>query len=457
MQAMMDISVPCDRAAPRTLIVGLGKTGLSCARFLAARGVRAAITDSRENPPGLARLREELPDTALFLGGFQAAAFAACEQLIVSPGVALSEPLIQATRQRGVPVLGDIDLFAQMAAAPVLAVTGSNGKSTVVSLLGEMARCAGWRAAVGGNLGEPALDLLAAEQQLYILELSSFQLESSHCLRPQAATVLNISPDHMDRYADLESYARAKARIYQGAAIGVVNRDDARAAGLAGGSVEQRGFTVGAPGEGDYGLRQHTGEIWLARAEQCLLPAAQLALKGMHNLSNALAALALGEAVGLALPAMLRGLRQFRGLAHRTQWLRERRGVHWYNDSKGTNVGATLAALQGLRPVHRGQAVLIAGGDGKGADFSALAPVVAETCKALVLIGRDAPLLRAALAASAPVTLAASLREAVSLSAQAAAPGDFVLLSPACASFDMFDGFEHRGDVFMELVAGLPA
>lgn len=437
----------------RTLIVGLGKTGLSCARFLAGRGIRVAIIDSRAEPPGLERLREELPDTALFLGAFRREVFASAEQLIVSPGVAVAEPLIREALARGVPVIGDIELFARAVQAPVAAVTGSNGKSTVVSLLGEMARCAGWRTAVGGNLGDPALDLLDDENRFYVLELSSFQLETTHSLAPKAAAVLNVSPDHMDRYPSLEAYARAKARVYRGAEVGVINRDDERVRAMAGRAARDSGFTLGVPQGTDFGLRERDGERWLCRGAEALLPVAELRLQGRHNLANALAALALGEASGLPLEAMLEGLRRFRGLAHRTQLVAEATGVRWYNDSKGTNVGATVAALEGLHdPRGAGRAVLIAGGDCKGADFAGLAPVVRRTCRAVVLIGRDAPLLGAALEGCAELLSAATLEQAVDLAASRARNGDHVLLSPACASFDMFRGFEHRGEAFMERV-----
>lgn len=447
-----------DPPAGVTLILGLGKTGLSCARHLARQGIPVAVMDSRAHPPGLEALRAEWPQIPLFLGGLQAAPFAMAERLLVSPGLPLTEPLIQEAQARGVPILGDIELFAQAADAPVLAITGSNGKSTVVSLLGEMARQAGWRAPVGGNLGEPALDLLGPDNRLYVLELSSFQLETTHSLAAQAATVLNLSPDHLDRHASLEAYGAAKARIYRGARVGVVNRDDPAVCAMGDLAQEVRGFTLEPPRQGDYGLLDHRGAQWLGRAgEEPLLPVAEVALKGRHNLANALAALALGDAAGLPGPAMREALRRFSGLAHRTQLVADRRGVRWYNDSKGTNLGATLAALEGLHPAQGpGRAVLIAGGDGKGADFAPLAPVVARTCRAVVLIGRDGPILAAALAGVTELAQAPSLEAAVLEAARLARPGDHVLLSPACASFDMFRGFEHRGQVFNEAVGRLP-
>ncbi len=452
----MKTAAPESTTDCRTLIVGLGKTGLSCARYLGGQGIRVAITDSRAEPPGLELLREELPDTALFLGAFRRDVFEAAEQLIVSPGVSVAEPLIQAALDRGVPVIGDIELFARAVKAPVVAVTGSNGKSTVVSLVGEMARCAGWRTTVGGNLGDPALDLLDDENRLYVLELSSFQLETTHSLEPKVAAVLNVSPDHMDRYPSLEAYTQAKARVYHGAEVGVINRDDERVRAMAGQADRDSGFTLGVPRGTDFGLCERDGASWLCRDGKALLPASELRLKGRHNLANALAALALGEASGLPVEAMLEGLCRFRGLAHRTQLVAENAGVCWYNDSKGTNVGATVAALEGLHDLrNEGLAVLIAGGDCKGADFTELARVVQRTCRAVVLIGRDASLLQAALTGRTELLPATSMEEAVRQAAQRARSGDHVLLSPACASFDMFRGFEHRGEVFMNLVGKL--
>ncbi len=455
----MNYKAPLDTqtGSCKTLIVGLGKTGLSCALFLSRQGVRLAITDTRNKPPGLAALREELPDAALFLGGFKAEVFAVADQIIVSPGVSVAEPLIQSALQRGVPVIGDIELFARAVRAPVVAVTGSNGKSTVVSLLGEMAAHAGWRTAVGGNLGEPALDLLNADNRFYVLELSSFQLETTHSLEPKAAAVLNVSPDHMDRYATVEDYARAKARIYRNAETGVINRDDPLVQTMRGMARRESGFSLDSPADGDYGLVEREGETWLCRGAHHLLPVAELQLAGNHNIANALAALALGEAAGLPVTAMLEGLRRFRGLSHRTQLVAEKRGVRWYNDSKGTNLGATLAALKGLHSSSAaGRAVLIAGGDCKGADFAELGPVVEYSCRAVVLIGRDAPVLDAALQGRCELVHAGDLELAVHKAADLAHTGDHVLLSPACASFDMFRGFEHRGEVFSKAVEALP-
>jgi UDP-N-acetylmuramoylalanine--D-glutamate ligase len=434
----------------RTLVIGLGETGLSVARYLLRHGVTVAVVDSRENPPGLERLRTELPaDVALFLGGFREEAFARAEQIVVSPGVPLALPEIMAAKARGIAVIGDVELFAQAATAPVIAVTGSNGKSTVVTLLGAMARRAGLDVRVGGNLGTPALDLLEDhEPDLYVLELSSFQLETLQSLRPCASVVLNVCEDHLDRYRDLQEYAAAKQVIYSNADIQVVNRDDAVAAALAYGRQPQVGFSRNTPVGDDYGLVSHADEMWLVRGESPLLPAAAVRMAGRHNLTNALAALALGEAAGLPLDAMLDTLTEFQGLAHRMQFVAERDGVRWYNDSKGTNVGATLAAIAGIDS----GLVLIAGGDGKGADFSALAAVLRGKGRGAVLIGRDAPLLEAVLQGVLPLARAGNMREAVRRAAAMAQSGDAVLLSPACASTDMYRNYAERGEKFMQAV-----
>lgn len=457
---MYKVSVAATAATPsfKTLVVGLGKTGLSCARYLVGQGHQVAVTDSRERPPGLEALEQELPGVAVFLGGFQPEVFRAAGRLVVSPGVAIAHPLIQEAQARGVRVVGDIELFAAEARAPIAAITGSNGKSTVTSLLGIMARAAGLEAAVGGNLGEPVLDLLDAGVELYVVELSSFQLETTANLGARVAAVLNVSPDHLDRYPSLEAYAAAKARILQGAETAVVNREDPWVMGMLPPGLPCRGFTLAPPEGEDYGLAEQGGELWLMRGGEGLLPAAAVRLAGRHNLANALAALAMGEACGLPRASMLECLRHFAGLAHRTQLVRERGGVRWYNDSKGTNVGATIAALEGLYdPKAAGRAVLIAGGDGKGADFSALAPVVERTARAVVLIGRDGPSIGAALRGRAELMSAQTLPQAVQLAADLAKPGDHVLLSPACASFDMFRDYQQRGEVFVTAVGGLPA
>ncbi|MGB5671065.1 MAG: UDP-N-acetylmuramoyl-L-alanine--D-glutamate ligase, partial [Sedimenticolaceae bacterium] len=364
-------------SAAKTLIVGLGTTGLSCARFLAAQGVQVAVADSRSEPPGLDALNAEYPDIAVFLGPFDERLFDSAERLVVSPGVSVATPQIDAVRRRGIPVMGDIELFVRAAAAPVVAITGSNGKSTVTTLLGEMARANGINVAVGGNLGIPALDLLDDAVELYVLELSSFQLETTDSLQAAVATVLNVSPDHMDRYASVEDYAAAKARVMRGAGVGVFNADDPIVAAM-GGADDAWYFTLGeSQNDKMFGVCTVDGQEYLCRGEQPLLATGELRIPGLHNRANALAALAMGTALGFDLALMLETLRKFRGLPHRTEYVTEFKGVRWYNDSKGTNIGASIAALQGLDRADASRTVLIAGGDCKGADFSQLGPVLA--------------------------------------------------------------------------------
>jgi len=443
--------------APRTLVVGLGKTGLSCARYLSARGRAVSVIDSRAQPPALEALRSELPEVEVHLGGFDPEVFAAATELVVSPGVPLTEPLIQQAIARGVPVIGDIELFVRESSAPVCAITGSNGKSTVTTLVGLMARRAGLQVAVGGNLGEPVLDLLAPRVERYVIELSSFQLETVPSLHAEVAVVLNVSPDHLDRYASFEDYARAKARIYQGARVAVVNRDDPIVAAMPRASEREIGFRLGLPEGADFGVRLFDGRPWICQGEERILPTAEVCIPGRHNLVNALAALALAQASDIPLDSACEVLRTFPGLPHRSAFVAERAGACWYDDSKGTNPGATIAALEGLIPEDgTGRVVLIAGGEGKGTDFTPLRAAVERAARAVVLIGRDAPLIAAAIEGSVPLIQATDMDEAVARAAECVVPGDCVLLSPACASFDMFENYEHRGRVFAEAVRRLP-
>lgn len=441
----------------RILIVGLGATGLSCARFLTSQGANIAITDSRPNPPCLEALRSELPDVAVFVGGFDPDAFVRAECLVVSPGISLRDPLIIEARARGVEILGDIEIFAHFAMAPVVAITGSNGKSTVTTLVAEMARESGLKTAIGGNIGTPALDLLAQQPDLYVLELSSFQLETTSSLEPAVAAILNISEDHMDRYASVSDYTAAKMRIYHGGGALVINRDDplvrATLARVQHGRPVVR-FGRDEPVADDFGLCIHGGEVWLCRGAERLLPERELKIKGSHNTANALAALALGQAVGLSQSAMVQVLQRFSGLPHRCQRIRERRGVIWYNDSKATNVGAALAAIEGI-PAEK--IVLIAGGQGKGQDFTPLREAVSGHCRAVVLLGEDAPFLQQALVDTVRLVPVMTLAEAVTEAAELAQPGDAVLLSPACASFDMFKSYVDRGEQFVSAVEALAA
>lgn len=445
-------AVRVERDLPN-VIVGLGKTGLSCARYLTARGEAFVAVDSRVQPPGLEEFRAAFPAVPTYLGGFDAELLARARRLIVSPGVALAEAAIAAAVDDGAEALGDIELFARAAQAPVLAITGANGKSTVTTMVGEMIRRAGYRVKVGGNLGTPALDLLEGEEpDFYVLELSSFQLETTRSLNAAAAAVLNISADHMDRYRDLADYTAAKRRIYRGDGVMVINGDDPLVAAMAEPDRECRRFGLREPAAADYGVREREGQLWLMQGNDDLMSASELRVKGLHNVANALAALALCEAVGAPRQALLEALRHFAGLPHRTQWVARHKGVDWYDDSKGTNVGATLAALQGMP----GTVVLIAGGLGKGQDFTPLRAAVAAKARAVVLLGKDAPVIERALAGAVPLLRVHTMEEAVAQAAEVALPGDAVLLSPACASFDMFKGYDHRGDVFTAAVRGLP-
>ncbi|RMG28689.1 MAG: UDP-N-acetylmuramoyl-L-alanine--D-glutamate ligase [Gammaproteobacteria bacterium] len=441
-----------DVQAERVLVVGLGRTGLSCVRYLHGQGVDVAVTDSRETPPELPTLQRELPEVPVFLGGFDPAAFAGADRIVVSPGVPLSHPLIAEARARGTEVVGDIELFARAARAPIVAITGSNGKSTVTTLVYEMAREAGLEARAGGNLGTPALELLdGREPDLYVLELSSFQLEAVETLQARVAAILNLSADHLDRYSGMPQYRAAKARIFRHAEVQVANRDDPAVMALVDPNRPLLGFTLGRPRPGDYGLLHRDGRPWLARGDEPLLCADQLRLAGRHNLANALAALALAAVAGIPDAPALRTLRRFAGLPHRCQWVARIRGVDWYDDSKGTNVGATVAALGGFdRPV-----VLIAGGRDKGADFTELREAVCAGARALVLIGEARGKLAAAVGRCVPVVFADSMEAAVARAAELARPGDAVLLSPACASFDMFRDYRERGDRFIEAVRRL--
>lgn len=437
------------------VVAGLGKTGLSCVRFLKSRGYQVAVTDSRETPPGLAELQQEYPDVAVHLGGFDAACLMAAHEIIASPGVPVSEPALAAAIAAGIPVVGDVEVFCREVQTPIVAITGSNAKSTVTTLVGLMAERAGIDVGVGGNLGLPVLDMLRekGEQALYVLELSSFQLETTFSLRAAVATVLNISEDHMDRYADMASYVAAKHRIYTGAHHVVFNRDDS--ATVPAHAQALTSFGMDEPDAQQYGVRTQAGQKWLARGQENLLPVTALNIRGDHNVANALAALALGEAVGLPMAAMLEVLKTFKGLPHRCELVAESQGVAWYNDSKGTNVGSTLAAINGLGNAIAGKLLLIAGGVGKGQDFTPLSQPMLKYGRALILIGEDGEKIAQAVAESVPHIFASSLQDALAKCQATAQPGDAVLLSPACASFDMFKNYEDRGNQFVAAVRAM--
>ena len=438
------------------IVVGLGKSGMSLVRHLARRGLPFAVADTRAHPPELETLRRDFPQVEVRCGALDVEFLCRASELLVSPGLAIASPALQQAAARGVKLFGDIELFAREAKAPIIAITGSNAKSTVTTLVGEMAAAANKKVAVGGNLGTPALDLLADDVELYVIELSSFQLETTEQLNAEVATCLNVSEDHMDRYADMQAYHLAKHRVFRGARQVVINRDDALSRPLVADQLPCWSFGLGKPDFQGFGLTERDGEKWLTFQFEPLLAARELKVRGAHNQSNALAALALGHAVGLPFEPMLATLKTFAGLPHRCQWVRELHGANYYDDSKATNVGAALAAIEGLGADIAGKLVLIAGGDGKGADFSALRAPVARYCRAVVLLGRDAGLVADALGDAAPQVRVASLAEAVQRCAELAEPGDAVLLSPACASLDMFKNFEERGRLFAQAVEGLP-
>jgi UDP-N-acetylmuramoylalanine--D-glutamate ligase len=439
-----------------SVVVGLGKTGASCVRYLAKRGDHVSATDTRRAPPGLAELGDLAGSVDLRLGGFDLSLLEGASRVLMSPGVSLNEPIATSARARGIDVLGDVELFARDCRAPVIGVTGTNGKSTVTTLVARMAAAAGRRVLAGGNLGEPALDLLEQPKpDLYVLELSSFQLETTSSLVLQAAVVLNITADHLDRYPSVEAYARAKGRIFAKASTVVLNADDPwvlamRDQAYRSDAAHTVTFSI-ERGDADFSLLRTGAQVFLARRGDALLDIARMKISGLHNAANALAALALGEAAGLPMPPMLAALESFPGLSHRASWVADVAGVRYVDDSKGTNVGATSAAVAGMT----GPLVIIAGGEGKGQDFSPLAHAFRGKVREAVLIGRDAPVIAAVLRGVCEIRNAKSMEEAVAEAQRAAHPGDTVLLSPACASFDMFRDYGHRGDVFAAAVLKL--
>ena len=445
-----------------SVVVGLGKTGASCLRYFAKRGIAVRATDSRRAPPGLAELGALADSLDLRLGGFDLSLLDGASQVLISPGVSLEEPIARAARARRIEVLGDIELFARHVQAPVIGITGTNGKSTVTTLVARMAAAAGRRVLAGGNLGVAALDLLEQPvPDLYVLELSSFQLETTSSLKLKAAVVLNVTADHLDRYPSVAAYALAKSRIFAHAATVVLNADDplvsamrgAATRAVAGGPVRTVTFSIADTdgGPADFSLLRDGAKTFLARHGAALLDTARMKISGLHNAANALAALALGEAAGLPMPTMLEALERFPGLPHRSEWIADVAGVRYVDDSKGTNVGATMAAVAGMP----GPLVMIAGGQGKGQDFTPLAQAFRGKVRHAVLIGQDAAVLAAALEGVCTLETVASMPDAVAAAARMARAGDTVLLSPACASLDMFRDYGQRGDVFAAAVRNL--
>ncbi|KAJ9434236.1 UDP-N-acetylmuramoylalanine--D-glutamate ligase [Candidatus Pantoea symbiotica] len=435
-----------DYRGRKVVIIGLGITGLSCVDFFLAQGVTPRVMDTRVSPPGLDKLPASVER---YVGGINSDWLLASDLIIASPGIALAHPALSEAADAGIEIIGDIELFCREAQAPIVAITGSNGKSTVTTLVGEMARAAGWQVGVGGNIGLPALTLLKSPAQLYVLELSSFQLETTHSLKAAAATILNLTEDHMDRYPlGMQQYRAAKLRIYENASVCVVNADDGMTMPVRG--VDQRCVSFGI-NLGDYHLNQQQGSTWLRAKGEKVLNTDEMTLVGQHNYTNALAALALADAVNIPRASSLKALTTFTGLAHRFQLVHEAKGVRWINDSKATNVGSTEAALNGLQV--KGTLWLLLGGDGKSADFSPLARYLQGDNVKLFCFGRDGD----ALAALRPeiATRTETMQQAMTQIAAQVKAGDMVLLSPACASLDQFRNFEQRGDQFAQLAKEL--
>ena len=454
----------------RILILGLGESGLAMARWADRQGAAVRVLDTRSEPPYLGQLRSEVAAAEFHVGpmneAFDKRLLDNVDLLAISPGLSAGAMAVIHARGAGLPVVGEIELFAWGLESlgirrdtQIIAITGTNGKTTTTALTGHLCRAAGYATGIAGNISPAALTALMDCQdagclpRIWVLELSSFQLETLESLNADAATVLNVTDDHLDRYIDLDDYALAKARIFFGNGVQVLNRDDVRVKRMSHPGRRMVSFGLDAPGhELDFGLRENRGEPWLVRGDQFLLPVSELPIAGLHNAANALAALALVTAIGLDPVSLLPALRQFRGLPHRVEKVASIAGVDYYDDSKGTNVGATVAALQGMGR----KVVVILGGDGKGQDFSPLKEAVARHARAVMLIGRDAPLIARAIAGcDVPIESASDLPEAVKRSAVAARRGDAVLLSPACASFDMFRNYEHRAHVFIDAVREL--
>ncbi len=434
-------------------VIGTGITGLSVARFLAQQKQAFVLLDTRMSPPNIETIKNEFPGLQVELGELSPNTLLSCEEIILSPGVSLDTPAIAVAKAAGIPVVGDIEIFVRFAKAPIIAITGSNAKSTVTTLVGEMATKAGIKVAVGGNLGTPALELLADDVELYVMELSSFQLETVTKLNAKVATILNISADHLDRYPDMRAYILAKLRVYFGAENIVVNRNDVLTHPPLAAGIKPIYFG-GRADFGGFGLVEEDGETFLAKNLTALLSTRKLKISGKHNIENALAALALGDAAGIPIDAMVETLKQFKGLRHRCEYVATKSGIDFYNDSKGTNIGATAAAIAGLSRAPA-QLVVIAGGEGKGQDFSELNTALTKNPCRLILIGRDAPVIAKAVKGRAEIEFASSMQDAVKKAYLQAQPGDAVLLSPACASFDMFKDYEDRGEQFCAAVLAL--
>ena len=438
------------------VVAGLGISGVAAVNFLHKQGYRVAVTDSRQNPPGHDQIPAEIQTS---FGELDLELLLSAEEIVISPGLDPKIEQIQEAVKQGIPVVSEIQILRRATDKPIVAITGSNAKSTVTTLMGIMAEAAGKKVAVGGNLGRPALDLTNDDPELYILELSSFQLEATSNLNADVAVVLNMSEDHLDRHGDMFGYHTAKHRIFQGVKKVVYNRDDSLTRPLVPDATPMQSFGLNAPDMNQFGtLKDTDGTIWLARGRERLLKSEDMYIQGTHNVANALACLALGEAIDLPLDTMLETLKTFKGLEHRCEFVKEVNQVRYYNDSKGTNIGATLAAIDGLGAaieVKGGKVAIILGGQGKGQDFTALRESLTKYVKVAVLIGEDAPIIEQAIQGTTTLLHAQTFKEAVELCQKNTQANDVVLLSPACASFDMFTGYPQRGHQFVELVNAL--
>ncbi|MCH7308818.1 UDP-N-acetylmuramoyl-L-alanine--D-glutamate ligase [Acinetobacter sp. NIPH 1852] len=438
------------------VVAGLGISGVSAVNFLHEQGYQVAVTDSRTTPPGHDQIPENVRTS---FGKLDTDLLLQAEEIILSPGLAPQLPELQQAIAQGIPVVSDIQLLRRATEVPIVAITGSNAKSTVTTLIGMMAADAGKKVAVGGNLGRPALDLLKDQPELIVLELSSFQLETTSNLNAEVAVLLNMSEDHLDRHGDMLGYHKAKHRIFQGVKKVVYNRDDSLSRPLVPDVTPMQNFGLNAPDLNQYGvLREADGGMWLARGRERLIKSSELYIQGMHNIANALACLALGEAIGLATSSMLETLKSFKGLEHRCEYVETIDGVRYYNDSKGTNVGATLAAIDGLGAAieaQKGKLALIMGGQGKGQDFKPLRNAIQKYVKKVILIGEDAAMIEQALQGTTAIQHVSNLKEAVELAQKVTQAEDVVLLSPACASFDMFKSYNDRGHQFVACVHAL--
>jgi UDP-N-acetylmuramoylalanine--D-glutamate ligase len=438
------------------VIVGLGKTGLSCVRYLSKQGLNIAVTDSRDEPSELSSFKNEFESIPVYLGDINVEVLMAAEQIILSPGVSLKNESVKQAIESGIPVIGDIELFCQQAKAAIIAISGSNGKSTVTTLVAEMARTAGLKTCVGGNLGTPALELLdESNPDLYVLELSSFQLETTFSLNAHASVVLNVSPDHMDRYETLADYIGAKNKIYSGQGLMVINQDDDIVNGMIDETRQSITFSLSKPDANNFGVIKEGNDVYLCQGDTKILNQNELGIKGEHNVSNALAAMALASSINIPVEAMVKTLKSFNGLEHRCQLVKTIKNVSWYNDSKATNVGASIASIQGL--CEQGSIILIAGGDSKGADLSSLVPVVQQHVKKVLLMGVDAKKLEKVIEKVVACEFVKDMSEAVSCANEQAESGDIVLLAPACASLDMYKNYQERGEVFVKAVNALEA